>query len=98
MSADAEQRDLVAPGQGPQSCDSMSLAQSLDTAASCSRPSADMRGGSLSAAEKSGGLIGREGRLCAPTRDGVLSSDCLQGSMVSLGADQTQELCYVSVV
>ena len=98
MSRDAEQRYLVAPGQGPQGCDSMSLAQSLDTAASCSRLSADMHGGSLSAAEKSGRLVGWEGGLCASTRDGVLTSDCLQGSMVSQGADQTQELCYVFVV
>lgn len=103
MSPDAEQRGLMEPGQGPQGCESTSLAQSLDTSASCSHPSANVHGWSLSAAEKSGGLVGREGGLCAYTRDGVLTLDCFPAGMVSqslgrINADQTQELCCFFVV
>ena len=64
MSPDAKQRDLIEPGQGPQGCDSMSLAQALATSASCSRPSADMHGWSLSAAEKSSGIWPEGRALC----------------------------------
>ena len=103
MSPDAKQRGLIEPGQGPQGGESTSLAPSPDTSASCAHPSANMHGWSLSAAEKSGGLVGREGGLCAYTRDGVLTSDCFPGSMVSqsggrINADQTQELCCFFVV